>query len=56
MRNNPYQFGMAVSDTDRVNQFDVTINGNPLDNLASADFKTMAFFKFHKYTGMIICW
>ena len=54
MRNNPYQFGIPINSTNRVTQFDVTINGNPLDNLVSADFRSMAYFKFHKYTGMYI--
>ena len=51
MRNNPYQFGIKKTSACAVTHFDVTINGNPLDNLSSADFNTMAYFKFHKYTG-----
>ena len=54
MRNNPYQFGMPANSDNQVTQFDVTINGNPLDNLVSSDFKAMSFFKFHKYTGMYV--
>ena len=51
-QHNPYQFGFGSGNTNQVSQFKITINGNELDGLNSANFPEMAYFRLMRFLGM----